>query len=79
MASDETILEAGPSPFYDSEKMVDGAESKAYYLPLVQFPYRQLPSRIPSKTPAYDLMFKQGSMIFEKNSFLSLAASFVFP
>lgn len=62
MAADETILEAGPSPFYDSEKDEQGEETKAFYLPLVQFPYRQVPGRIPSKTPCYDLMFKQDQL-----------------
>ena len=58
MASDETVLEAGPSPFYD----LDEAGKKAYYLPLVQFAYRRVPGRIPSKTPAYDLLFKQDQL-----------------
>lgn len=58
MASDETVLEAGPSPFYEPDKR----QKKAYYLPLVQFAYRRVPGRIPSKTPAYDLLFKQDQL-----------------
>ena len=57
MASDDTVLEAGPSPFFD---LVDG--KKSYYSSLVQFSYRRVPGRLYAKTPGYDLMPKQDQL-----------------
>ena len=54
MADDDTMLEVGPSPFYDN-KMGE----KAHYLPLVQFGYMTVPGRIYHKCAAYDLLSKQ--------------------
>lgn len=59
MSSDETILEAGPSPFFE-ENTESG--SKDYYWPLVKFGYSFVPGRLYSKTPAYDLIGKQDQL-----------------
>lgn len=58
MASDETVLEVGPSSHYEEQR--DG--SKQYYLPLVKFGYEMVPGRLYSKTPAYDLIPKQDQL-----------------
>lgn len=50
MADDLTILEAGPSPW---------SNDKGFYNPIDQFGYQEVPGRIYSKTPAYDLIPKQ--------------------
>ena len=53
-SGDGTILEVGPSPFYD-----DASGKTTYYNPLVKFSYRPLPNRLYSKTPMFDLISKQ--------------------
>jgi hypothetical protein len=55
MASNETMLESGPSPFFEVKE--DG--SKEFYNPLVKVPYQFVPGRLYAKTPAYDLINKQ--------------------
>ena len=57
IASDDTILEVGPSPFFE---VVRG--QKNHYFPLVQFPYWLVPGRLYSKCPAYDLISKQDQL-----------------
>ena len=58
MAADETMLALGPSEHF--EELAGGL--KQYYLPLVKFGYEQVPGRLYSKTPAYDLIPKQDQL-----------------
>lgn len=62
MAGDETILEVGPCPFFDTHKKEDGSEEKVYYNPLEKFSFMNVPGRLYSKTPAYDLIPKQDQL-----------------
>lgn len=57
MASDDTVLEVGPSPFVE---VIRG--QPAHYLPLIQATYRRVPGRLYGKTPAYDLWPKQDQL-----------------
>lgn len=57
MSADEVLLESGPSPYFE---MLQG--SKKYFWPLAQFPYNNVPGRLYSKTPVYDLLPKQDQL-----------------
>lgn len=57
MAADDTILEVGPCPFFETV-----GEEKVYYNPLIQFSYKRVPGRLYSRTPAYDLLPKQDQL-----------------
>jgi len=57
MASDDTVLEVGPSPFFEE---ING--ERRHYNPLIQFPYMTVPGRLYSKTPGYDLFPKQDQL-----------------
>ena len=59
MSSDEVVLEVEPSPFFDLDPETG---SKSFYNPLIQFPYNEVPGRLYSKTPAYDLLYKQDQL-----------------
>ena len=58
MGTDETVLECGPSPHFDT----DITGNKQYYLPLCKIGYEKVPGRLYSKTPAYDIVPKQDQL-----------------
>lgn len=62
MASNETILEAGPTPFFIEEQETSGQIKKIYFNPLVHFAYRRVPGRVYSKSPSFDLLPKQDQL-----------------
>ena len=57
MTGEQTILEAGPSPYYEERQ-----EEKTYYNPLIQISFRKVPGRLYGKTPASDSIPKQDQL-----------------
>jgi hypothetical protein len=55
MSDDMTILEAGPSPWFEETPQGE----KCYYNPIDHFGYMEVPGRLYSKTPVDDLIPKQ--------------------